>query len=300
MAQISPAGGYRLTGPDGTSALFGGDVTAGDWIGYLSADGTGITGLLDSADVRENVDPKVEAHGFVQGNNYLGRRTGTLQGIIWPDPDMTTVNAREARLKRASRGLSANAPCVLTWTPDGSVQRRMLLYRQGRVVLTGRRPKNFAVAFASPDPYVYSADEQSLVLTPGGVQAGGRPYPRVFPVAYAYAQAAQQYVLNQGDAPTWPRFRIDGPVTNPTMRNNTTGLQFTLSYTLAAGEFLIVDANAKTVLLGGTASRYSAYAANFTVNTWWALMPGNNDIRLLPFAYGTGAQLTVFYRHAFE
>lgn len=248
MPQIAPVGGYVLTGPDGTRAVFGVPADP-DFVGYLDS-ANGITGLLDSADVRESTDPRVEGHGFVQGNNWLGRRTGTLQGIIWPDPDMTTVNGRIAKLMRASRGLSALAPCVLTWTPDGSVQRRMVLYRQGRVTTTGQRPKQFVIPLASPDSYVYSAAEQSAVITPADGGVGGRSYPRQFPVDYVYTQVGQQYVLDQGDAPTFPRFRIDGPITNPTIRNNTTGQQFTLSYTLAAGEYLIVDAKARTVFFG--------------------------------------------------
>lgn len=296
--QIAPPGGFVIVGPDGTRAVLQ-NAADPDFCAYLDAD-NGLTGLLDSADVRESRDNRVEGHGAVQGNNWLAGRSGTIQGIIIPEPDMATYNAREQKLKRATRGLSAASPSVMTWTPDGSVQRRILLYRQGRFTTSGRRPKAFAVAMSSPDAYIYSADEQSQVITPAGTSSGGFSSPLRSPLTSVYSQAAQSYVLNQGDAETWPRLVIQGPISNPTLLNNSTGLSWTLSYTLAAGETLTVDSAKRTVVFGASTNRFSAYAANFSANAWWSLLAGTNDIRLLSASFATGAQVTVYFRHAWE
>ena len=131
MPQVAPVGGITLTGPDGTAVTFG-DASSPSFVGFIDPD-NGWGGLLDTADVRATADNRVEGHGQVQGNSWLAGRSGTLQGILIA-PDIATYNAFESKLKRASRGLSASQPCMLTWTPDGGAQRQMSVYRQGRVV----------------------------------------------------------------------------------------------------------------------------------------------------------------------
>jgi hypothetical protein len=291
---------YILTGPDGARAVFN-DTSDPDFVGYLDPE-NGVTGLLDSADVRESFSNLTEEDGSIQGDSFLSRKTGTLQGILYPDvPANTTV--RESKLKRASRGLRAGFPSVLTWTPDGSPQRRIDCYRQGRVAILGRRPKTFVVPLSTPMVYQASAALNQLVLTAtaGGSQGEvGFTNPITNPIIDTYNQGSQLFITNQGDAPTWPKFSLVGPVTNPTLRNNTTGLQWTLTATLSSTDILVVDsAPPRTVIFNGV-NKYSAYAANFSINSWWALVSGANDVRLLASSFSTGAAATVTWRDAWE
>jgi acyl carrier protein phosphodiesterase len=108
----------------------------------------------------------------------------------------------------------------------------------------------------------------------------------------------QQFVINAGDAPTWPRFRIDGPIVNPQVLSQTTGQLVALNYNLGAGEWLSVYPESGRVLLNDTAERYSAY--DFAQSSWFQLAPGSNDIRLLASSFSSPAQLTVFHRSAWE
>lgn len=291
---------YAFQGPDGTRAVVGNCDAATadpDFVGYLDPE-NGITGLLDAAETRVDGEDLPGMDGGAFGASWLGRRSGTVQGILLPNSDMPTVNLAERKLKRATRALRSDG--VLTWTPSGESIQRMLRYRRDqKPAVSGRRPKAFQVALVSPDAYVLSAGETSIIITPGLAAAElGIPNPITNPITSPLNVVAQQFVINQGDAPTWPRLRIDGPMVNPTILNNTTGESIVLIYTLAAGEWLDVYPSRGAVIFGGTADRYSA--VNFALNTWWQLQPGSNDIRLLPASYSAPAQLTVYWRHAWE
>ncbi len=69
---------------------------------------------------------------------------------------------------------------------------------------------------------------------------------------------------------------INGPVVDPFLENTATGEIVRLTGTLDAGDYLVVDSDARTVLLNGTASRYSWVSPG---STWWQLEPGANSVR---------------------
>jgi hypothetical protein len=297
MAEVGIA--YVLTGPDGSRAVVGNCDAAKndpDFVGFLDPE-NGITGLLDTADVRESASDLVQADGGIHGAFYLSRRSGTVQGLILPQSEMPAVNAAIAKLKRATRALRADG--VLTWTPSGGVPLMLRYRRQQRVAITGRRPKAFQAALVSADAYNLSASELNQSVAAGGSTGElGIANPITNPITSPLNVAAQQFIVNAGDAPSWPRFRIDGPITNPEIINQTTGERIRLVYVLNAGEWLDVYPERGQVLLGGSGDRYSAY--DFSVSSWWQLQPGNNDVRLIAASYSAPAQLTVYWRHAFE
>jgi hypothetical protein len=269
-----------------------------DFCGTLTPD-SGITGLLDRAGVRESTSDLVEADGATHGPFWLSRRSGVLQGFIRADSlDPVVVSAAESKLKRATRALRADG--ILRWTPPNDSSPRQLRFRvQDGPRITGRRPKAWQVTLVSTDPYALSSTEQSVVITPG--QAAGElgiPDPMPDPLTSPLNVTAQQSVVNAGDAPTWPHFRITGPITNPTLTNNSTGQSISLSYVLNVGEFLDVYPQTGRILAQGTTDRYSAL--NFALSSWWQLAPGANDVRLQAAAFSAGAQATVFYRSAYE
>jgi hypothetical protein len=270
-----------------------------DFCGTLTPD-SGITGLLDRAGVRESTSDLVEADGASHGPFWLSRRSGVLQGFLRADSlDPVVVSAAESKLKRATRALRADG--ILRWTPPNDSSPRQLRFRvQDGPRITGRRPKAWQVTLVSTDPYALSSTEQSVVITPGGAAGEiGIASPMTDPIASTLTATGQQFVVNQGDAPSWPRFRIDGPITNPQMLNNTTGQKVALAYTLNPGEWLdIYPQPSGAILLNGTSSRASAL--DFPNSSWWQLQPGSNDVRLLASSFSSPAQLTVFWRHAYE
>jgi hypothetical protein len=292
---------YELIAPDGARAVVGNSDAARadpDYIGPLDPE-NGITGLLDCAGVRESSTDLVEADGASHGSFWLSRRSGTVQGLLYPNVlDSDVVAAAESKLKRATRALRGDG--YLRWTPPNASSARQLRFRvQDGPHVTGRRPKAFQVTLVSTDLYALASTEASIVIT-AGAAAGetGIANPITNPISTSLTATGQEFVVNQGDAPTWPRFRIDGPITNPQVLNNTTGQLLALAYTLGAGEYLDIYPERGRILLGGTADRYSEL--DFANSTWWQLQPRSNDVRLLASSFSSPAALTVYFRHAFE
>jgi hypothetical protein len=292
---------YEILNADGSRATTGNSAVAqqdADWIGMLDPE-SNIQGLLDRAGVRESTSDLVEADGASHGPFWLSRRSGTMQGVLLPSElNMAVVAAAESKLKRATRALRADG--ILRWTPPNDSSPRQLRFRvQDGPRITGRRPKAWQITLVSTDPYALSSTETSTVITPGAAAGEtGIASPITDPISTSLNVTAQQFVVNQGDAPTWPRFRIDGPITNPQVLNQTTGAKVAFAYTLNPGEWLDIYPERGRILLNGTADRYSAL--DFANSSWWQVQPGSNDVRLLASSFSSPAQLTVFFRHAWE
>lgn len=288
MADLSAT--YELIGPDGTRAVFN-DADDPDFIGYLSE----VTGL-DGPEVREAAEDRAGADGGVHGAFYAGRRPITLAGSIWPEPH-TIRNLREDRIKRATNALRADA--VLNYTPEGLDARQFRGRRSQPPRITGRRPKQFLIALIAAESELASPTESSVAIVAGLTVISGFDFPLEFPLDFDAdaTPAASTYVVNSGTAPAWPRFRIDGPITNPRLLNATSGKELDLTYTLAVDEFLELDSLAGTILLGGTTNRYSAL--QFPGSEWWPLEPGSNDVRLYADSYGSPAAATVYWNDAY-
>lgn len=282
---------YTLTGPNGTRAVFN-DPADLDFVGFLNADG----GISFGSEVRESADSQVERDGGLHGSFYAGRMPIVLQGWIPYDEPYSIVNDRIDRFYAATNALRADA--VLRWTEDGSPERRLLLRRQQTPRVGGRLPKTFQVGLVSAAHVAESAALQQQVIVAGATGYLGVASPMKSPLASIIAGGGQQFVVNQGTELAYPILTIDGPITNPRILNNTTGEELRLTYTLAGGEYLVIDMRQRTVVLNGNpaASRYSA--VEFPASRWWGLIDGNNDIRLNAAAAGGGAQCTVAWRHA--
>jgi hypothetical protein len=105
--------------------------------------------------------------------------------------------------------------------------------------------------------------------------ASGRGYDRGFDYGYGGGSSNAVTCTNEGNFPTTPTLRLDGPLTNPSVANETTGKSLELTYTLLTGEYLEIDFRDRTILLNGTASRYYTKSGD-----WWELIAGDNTVRL--------------------
>jgi hypothetical protein len=291
---------YTFIGPDTTRAVVGNSLEAKqdtDWVGFLDPE-SGITGLLDGADVRTSVSDLVETDGGAHGAFFLSRRVGTVNVIFDPNGSLASVTQAEAKFKRATMGLRSD--CVLRWTPIGeTIERQLRLRRESRPDIRGRWPKTCQIGLSSADSYITSSGVSTVPLTlDQPVTEIGIQDPITDPITSSNSVAGQQFVFNYGDAPAWPWFRITGPITNPTLLNFTTGEQISLTYQLAASTYLDVFPKTGRILLSGTADRYSAL--NFSVSKWWQLQPRSNDIRLLAAGFSSGAQVDINWRHTWQ
>lgn len=297
MAIVNPIGvehglKYVITGPDGTRAVIN-DVTDVDFVGFVDVDNGGVAGL-ERAGVREVADSLPEADGGVHGRFLYDRLGFSLNLIVPPDVGAQSWLQRQAALKRATDAMAADA--ILAWDPSEAPPVQVAFRQQQATRITGRRPKSALVVGVCEDPSVLSQTEHVQAVAAAGALVGGFASPLVSPLVSGAAPAGAMVVLNAGQAPTWPTVRLDGPMTNPVVTFSESGGVLAFTYTLLAGEYLLIDTNPRrrTVLLNGSGNRYSAL--RFSASRWAPLLPGNNNVRLGLDAFSAPAGLELRWR----
>ncbi len=131
--------------------------------------------------------------------------------------------------------------------------------------------------WVATDPRRYSVAEYTSPLA--GLPApgiGGLSFPLSFPLSFGTPGIPGVVtVTNAGEAVTWPTYVVTGPVTAPVITNTTSGrvLQWASSFTLAAGQTMTVDTDARSVVVDGAARRDTLQVAD-----WAPLTVGDNVI----------------------
>jgi hypothetical protein len=257
-----------------------------------------VEGLIGGDDLRSHDLLYVDRSGVIPGRDLKGGKTIVLTVNVVADDDAEFNTAVMAL--QAAFAYPADTELPLTFTLPGmadetAVQinarpRRMAIpYQTGWQ--TGRYVQAVVELFAS-DGAKYSASESSTTIGLAAV-VGGFVFPVVFPLVFGGGTLGIATVTNAGNIPTAPRFRIDGPVTNPEIRSETAEREIALDLDVAGGDYLIIDTATRSVLLNGTASRYSS----LTAAEWFDLQPGANEIRFTGTSAATPTA-TITYRSA--
>lgn len=238
-------------------------------------EGLGIMGLRTS-DRERPLD-----HGTFVGAEYLEGRDISIPLTIRGDNAEDAMQKLDALLtawyfdSRAQVDYDATTTLHVQLPGKGE---RLLRGRPRRVkpditnLISGKIPAS--LEFFASDPRWYGATLHDRVLIVSA-EASGYGFPRQFDYGFGGGTSPVITVQNSGTIGTLPTFRVHGPITNFSLRNQTTGKELRITYTLPAGQYLDIDFAAKTVLLGGTASRYFAKSGE-----WWEIEPGLNSIRL--------------------
>lgn len=253
-----------------------------------------VIGLHDLPDVRSSDQPRSRQHGEFAGIDLLGGRDIDVQiTVTAKHPDDTTWQA-------LSQALVAGLPQELPLTMQipgvalgnelqvqARVRRLSLPVDMDYYVGVGRG----AVSFHLTDPRLYSSTETSLSVNQAAPDGSGLTFNATFPLTFGGGSSGGQVVAtNDGEfAAPWVA-TLSGPVTNPRLENVTSGEIISFDGTVNSGETLVVSSLNRTVLLNGTASRYSWLEQG---STWFDLAPGNNTIRFAGTS-GTGSMTFVF------
>lgn len=123
---------------------------------------------------------------------------------------------------------------------------------------------------------------------------GGAEIPATIPMSLA-PDAATYNLVNDGNGTMQPIFRIDGPGTSFIVGNDTTDEEFTITYDLEVGEYILIDPANESILLNGVTDIYSAFDGNF-----WSVVPGDNTIHFDVEDGGPATLLTVYYRDTYN
>lgn len=131
------------------------------------------------------------------------------------------------------------------------------------------------LTFFAPDPRYYTAQTFSLAMTPTTVT--GRTYPRTYNLTYGGGSQTNSVVVNNtGWTTTYPTITITGPITSPTVTNNSTSQYIAINTTLGVGDTVTIDLLNKLVLRNGSPAR-NLLAGN---SLWFGCAPGNTTIGL--------------------
>lgn len=245
----------------------------------------GVTGLLDNPEVATADRRRLRRHGLHPGDDfYLGREIIVPVEITGDDSDAWESNL--ASLKQAMDVDPDAGEDALVFQVPGVAG--------GQKVQVSARPRGLAVPmdlnyyyeipivtlrFLATSPDIVANTETtatSAILTSGST---GAPWDFTWDLSWGALFPTSFFVTNSGTRRAEWTATIPGPVTNPTLTHvgQSRSLEFTID--IVAGDELVVDSATRTVILNGTANRYSTLTG-----TWFTLAPGVNEL-----SYGADA-----------
>lgn len=282
-------------------------AVAGDWemefaglaLGAGSSfDLVSVSGLLDLPELRSSDLLLLRRHGAYAGEDFLAPRTITLELSIFADTDADMELRMAEFLAAFAVGAESPLQFQLPGVAGGVAARVWARTKRRNVVMDLEYVYGVAkasVQLVATDPRIYVEVEDTGSTGMREINTG-HTFNVEFPLVFAGEPAdGVVELVNAGgfDAPVL--FRIDGPVSNPSITNETTGQTISFTTSVADGEYLLVDTAARSVLLNGTASRYNTIDA---ASVWFDLAPGTNSILFTGQVFDPDALLTATWRSA--
>jgi hypothetical protein len=247
---------------------------------------------------RQNDIPKSMDHGSFPGPNYATERD-VLVSVLARGSTPALLRAALARLAGAFAPIPDTTPglvvpMVLTFDDAshlfqlfGNPRRADFVYDN---VLTSGQPyasadgvtggdaygpfsDEMVCEFMATDPRFYDYVAQQITIGLG-TQSGGFGFPFGFPFGFGTALPGQAYIVNNGNAVTYPTllFTAGGAGLSGIVVNKpNTGESWSINLAMNPGDTLLVDMNAHTALLNGTADRSSFVLMPPSV--WWGIEP---------------------------
>jgi Phage tail protein len=278
------------------------------WAGLLMGPGTpyeidsgGLTGWEDLPEYDTSDADRPTAHGAWPGSRYAKPRK--LGGQVWLLPEdadtaaLTAVRAlRQAlSLRDEERWLAVRLHGETLAVRARVSQRVMPADRTYALQGVARA----AVQWQADDPRRYLAEEQTA-STPAPQPEPGLTWPLRWPLSFGQAISTGDATAdNTGSAPTHPVITFLGPCDNPTVTDRSTGRRLRYEISLAAGDRLVVDTGAGTVVLNDDASRRHTAAADSGPEELFAFAPGSAaELSFRPDDSGPDARMSVRWRSA--
>jgi hypothetical protein len=150
------------------------------------------------------------------------------------------------------------------------------------------------------DPRIYDNSLHTVTIGLGATVFTGFGFPLGFSFGFGGVSITTDVAVVDvdGDRPTPPVFTITGPVTDPRILNDDTGVEMKFSGIVLADntQTLVVDVKNRTVKLNGTTNRRNTLVAP----TWFDLQEGVNHLRFRAGSSDPTAQLQTAYYPAWR
>ena len=232
-----------------------------------------VSGLDDLPPIRTFDAPRPGDQGEFRGTDLLAARTIVLEVLMLGDNNADYYALAEA-LRTTFLLNVAELPLLFfnsTRLVNVRCRRRSIPYDAGRLMRTG----SAAIELLASDPRIYDANVANL-STGMAQSGGGMTFNATFNLAFGTSGSGGLIqVTNAGTFAVRPILTVTGPVDTPILQNVTAGKKLRFNLSLASTDTLIVDLDARTVLLNGTASRRSSLSAD---SQWWEIAPGTSTL----------------------
>lgn len=270
---------------------------------YWTANGVVLNTLgwnIRTLEGREGLPPREGSNpiaGAVHGTRWVKKRFGerplVLNMWIQGSDDDGVTSSVNAQFRQRIEDLKAIFGSDLVY-----LEQRRVTVDQGLVTLNTVAEYvsfDFAMQHAGhaevvielnmPDPFWYG-QLKGMTLAPPA-PASGAEFPTSFPVNFGPGGSPGGLTIrNDGSYETrnclW---RVNGPVTSPSIDHLGRGESMQLDIDLLAGEYLDVSTLDRTVLLNGSTSRAGTWIPG---SKWFPLDAGDNEIRYR-LAAGSGS-----------
>lgn len=239
-------------------------------------------------------------HGQFPGASEMSKRTVTWSGLIACTPASQLGSLRNGlQVLTAPAEVPVEEPLVIrdiggvAWMCMARAKRRTVSID----IYTPLGYADYAIQWEATDSKLYSPALHSLPTPLATPPTTGLQFPLVFPLDFGAGPVGGNLtVVNAGSVATWPTFTIVGPVTGPVVTNHATGQQllFNPTFTITAGQTLVVDTDQRQVTLNGVAANQLLFTRG-----WFPLLPGSTRIDFTSAgAYSSSALFTCSWRDA--
>lgn len=232
------------------------------------------------------------------GDVQRSQKPGSFAGVDYPDPRVigidllifdgaTPIRTLLESLKAVTITVEGQTLLPLVFQVPGNTSRRVYVRPRRRLIPIDLdysfRKAHAALEFLAVDPRIYDDTLTALSTTlPSG--SAGLTFNATADFSFGGAVTGGFVTaINLGNYRAPWTATIPGPVTNPSIQHVGLGVALNFTGTVNTGESLVIDSDAQTVLLNGTASRYSWLNPG---SQWFEVLPGTNTIN---FRAGSGA-----------
>ena len=196
---------------------------------------------------------------------------GYLHWQLNDEPDSRCVRIRAGRVARPVNGYN-RVELVCSWVVPRGIQESSFLFTD----------------VLSPS---------DTITTPGSGRAYPLTFPRIYPAATTTGSGTKT-INNHGTVEVYPFIRVYGSVTDPLIRNVTTGKQLRFqALTIPDDNYITIDLYNRQVLMNDDPSDSRLNSLVHGDSDWWSLVPGNNEILFSAAAY-SGTRIEITYRYA--
>ena len=248
--------------------------------------------------VREQMTPLSGQDGELDNTQLLGSRGITAEVAF---QDTATAGAALDTL----RGLMH--PGRRYWLRvlmDGWSAERMVRVRGASFAApTAALPWTGQLGWKAASPMWLDSALSQVTLNPSAQPGGGMSFPMSFPMSFQPGYVPGASILQVGGTvPALPVIDMYGPFSGALFRVVDTGLQLSFpTFTLAAGDYLHVDMQAKTITLNNDLSQSRLNRLDFSNSSGWpglALPPGSPQVVFSPQSSSGGCQAVLSWRNS--